>query len=168
MICHSSKIMRAKEIDRLVSRIMKVSLPGIHSKRGSFKTSEARYIAMYLRKKYLKQSLNAMAKEWGYCNHTVTRSGVLNVKNHIQTEKDFAIVISLLERMVEQRIQKITKDKKRYNDHFGLKQKGVSVDAKQRIVSISELSLTEMKGHNKKVINRLIDLGYGIQLVIGL
>ncbi|MCX6231111.1 MAG: hypothetical protein NTZ33_06165 [Bacteroidetes bacterium] len=160
--------MRAKEIDRLVSKIMKVSMRNIRSKRGSFKVSEARYIAMYLRKKYLHQSYNSLAKEWAYSNHTVTRSGILNVSNHIETEKETAELIRLLELMVEQRLQKISGDKKRYNDHFCLKQNGHCIDAKQRILSISEISFNEIQGRDKKMMLRLVSKGYGIQLQINL
>jgi len=156
--------MRAKEIDRLVSKIMKVKLSSLHEKNGKRSISEARYIAMYLRKKYLKQSLNAMAKEWGYSNHTVTRAGVLNVENHLQTEKDLREKLRNIEIVLEHRLDIISRNKRKYNDHFLLKQKGINVDAKQKIISANEFTFITMCRQEKKILSRLTGLGYALQL----
>jgi len=160
--------MRAKEIDRLVGKCMDVPVGSIHAKRGSFVASEARYIAMYLRKKFLHQSLNSMAREWGYSNHTVTRAGVLNVQNHIETEKALREKVKTIEIIVQHRLDIITRNKRKYNDHFLLKQKGVSVDAKLKIVSLSEEQLEELKKGSKKMVDRLVGFGYGVQYEISL
>ena len=47
--------MKGREIDKIVSKMMKISLIDIRSKRGNRRVSEARFIAMHLRNKYLKK-----------------------------------------------------------------------------------------------------------------
>jgi len=158
--------MRAKEIERLVSRVTKVSIKQMHVKRGDADQCEARSIAWYLRKKYLKHSYNMMSKEYGHKNHTSVRKGVLNVIDHIETEKDLRELVALLERMVEIRLNKITVDKKRYNDHYFLKSKGVGLDAKLKLVYLTEESLNELNKVSKKTVSRLSSNGYGVQFEI--
>ena len=156
--------MRAKEIERLVSRVTKISIKQIHTKRGDADQCEARSIVWYLRKKYLKHSYNMLSKEYGHKNHCSVRKGVLNVIDHMDTEKELNATVKLLERMVQLRLSKITNDKRNYNDHFSLKQKGVTVDAKLKLVSITEDSLIELNKSSKKLVSRLGQNGYGVQL----
>ena len=160
--------MKAKEIDRLVSKMMKVPLVLIKSKGGNRKVSEARFVDMYLRRKHLQQSYNALAKEWGYSNHTVTMSGVKNVINHLETEKLLKEKINYVDKVVEHRLKIICFSKKRYNDHYRLKLKGISVNARQKIISVCENTLNDMYGHDKKMVNRLIAIGYGLQLELSI
>jgi uncharacterized HAD superfamily protein len=160
--------MRAKEIDRLVSRIMKINIDRIRAKGGkgsNRKESEARFIAMYLRNKYLKQSLNSLAKEWGYANHTVTLIGINNLKNHLETEKELAYKVTLLGKMVEQRLQEIKRNKKRYNDHLMLKNH--SIEVKNEIVSIDENKYNSLSNSCMRKLKSMVEMKRGVQFALG-
>ena len=158
--------MRAKEIERIVSRITKVTIKNMRAHRGCSEWCEARSIVWFLRKKYLKDSYNKMAKEYGYKSHKSVMDGVNTLKGHIETEKDLRDLVRLLDRMVEIRISKINHDKKRYNDHYFLKSKGVGLDAKLKLVYVTEESLNELNNVSKKTVSRLSRNGYGVQFEI--
>lgn len=156
--------MKGREIDKIVSKIMKIKIERIRSKGGKGsdrKESEARYIAMHLRNKYLKQSYNKLAKEWGYTNHTVTMHGIKNVRNHIETEKQLAVTVSILERMVELRLKKVVKNKRRYNNNLYLKQKGITV--KNEIASADADLIESLSSRCQKKLQQLAAIYHGVQ-----
>ncbi len=156
--------MKGKEIDRIVSRVLKVSIKDIRNKGGNRKISEARFVAMHLRNKYLKQSFNSLAKEWGYTTHTVSMTGIKNVRNHIETEKELSALVRLMERMVELRLEKICRNKKRYNDHCYLKQKGIEV--KNEIVSLNVNMVESLSKSCIKKLNRMVEMQKGVQFAM--
>ena len=160
--------MKAKEIERVVSRITNVSIDMMHTKRGNRVACEARSITWYLRKKYLGHSFNKMGKEFGHKNHCAVRKGVLNLKDHIETEKELKNTIDLLEKMVVNRLDKITIDKRRYNDHYLLKQNCVKVNAKLKLVSLDEQTYEDLGKSSKNMVSRLGKIGYGIQWELGI
>jgi hypothetical protein len=160
--------MRAKEIDRLVSKIMFVSVKEIHGKSTYHTISDARHIAMYLRRKYLKFSYPMLAVAFQKKHHSTPRAGVIKVMNLMETDHCFFEKVSLLEKMLEERIPKLIQDKKRYNNHQLLRKAGYKVDAKQKIICISQYAFDILKGTNKKRVDNLAMLGYSIQLQISM
>ena len=156
--------MKGREIDKIVSKIMKIKIERIRSKGGKGsdrKESEARYIAMHLRNKYLKQSYNKLAKEWGYATHTVTMNGIKTVRNHIETEKELAYIVNIIERMVELKLKDVVKNKRRYNNNLYLKQKGITV--KNEIASADANLIESLSSRAKKKLQQLAEIYHGVQ-----
>ncbi|MFZ4412689.1 MAG: helix-turn-helix domain-containing protein [Bacteroidales bacterium] len=160
--------MRAKEIDRLVSKIMCVSVKEIHGKSTDHTISDARHIAMYLRRKYLKFSYPMLGAAFQKKHHSTPRAGVIKVMNLMETDHYFREKVMLLEKMLEERIPKLIQDKKRYNYHQLLRNAGYKVDAKQKIIFISQDAFDTLKGTNKKRVKNLAMSGYSIQLLISM
>lgn len=160
--------MRAKEIDRLVSKVMHVSVKEIHGKSTEHNISDARHIAMYLRRKYLKFSFPMLANAYKKKHHSTTRSGVIKVMNLMETDHYFYEKVKLIEKMLDERIPKLIQDKKRYNNHQLLRNAGYKVDAKQKIIYVGQYAFDTLKGTNKKRFENLAMLGYSIQLQISM
>ena len=155
--------MRAQEIERIVSKITNISLQLLHTKAGCKNVCEARFMVFYFRKKYLKHSYNSMAKEWGYSNHSSISSGMKAFRGHIETEKELRELVNFIDKLIAFKLPKLIMTKKIYNDHYLLKETGVAVDAKLKLVSICEDKLNALDKTGKKRVNRLVNVGYGVQ-----
>lgn len=151
---------KERELDKIVSRECKISLEKLYSKGGKGSTHyecECRAIAWYLRKKILNISFNKSSKKWGYVSHTTVMFAVRNLIWHIETENKLAEKVSLIENIFLKRIDIVQKNKRKYNDQYLLKMKGIKCSTKLKTVSLVSDNNCEL------ILNRLKQFGYTFQ-----
>lgn len=153
------KMLTAQDIDKIVSRITKISVEAIHSDETKREISNPRAMAMLKCKEFLKWGTVKTRKHYNKDSHTTVMSALKTITSLINTDQKFKDMSIKIDAAIRKR-QAYYIQKERYNLNYRIRQKNYTLDHKSKTVSINpgELSKLEkrqvaklIKKHNYKI-----------------
>ena len=129
--------MNYNDIDRIVARTFKIKVSTIHSNSHKVEVIFARAAAIKLSHDLLKYSFNRLSKVYNKRSHNTAGNAYRVAGNMYDTDPEFRALFDQARNKAKAFLDGWKPRKQRYNLHYRLREKEISVDNKSRTVSIS-------------------------------
>jgi hypothetical protein len=153
-----------KDIDKIISQVTGISIEQIHSASQKQTVCDARNLAMLKCKEQLRLSTIKLRKLYEKDSHTTILSDLKSAKNLIETNPLASERAAKVEKLIQERKELLLVRKQHYNLCYRIRQKGLILDRKRKILSIHPDRQEELK---KVPFVKLIKIyGYSVQYSI--
>lgn len=157
--------MKKYHIDRIVAPLFGVSVARMHQKTQKEPVIFARMLAMLLCHELLGHNWNRLRRAYNKQSHSTVRHAVITARNMVETNSLFREKYNTALAECRALSPLIKRDQRRYNMHFNLRAKSISVDARQRTISIGQHQ-ENFISENKSLRRFITKNNYAIQYAI--
>lgn len=122
-------------IDRIIARHFGIK-ENLHSRDKKTASIKARHAAMLLCSQVLGYSLHRIRRAYGRKSHSGIHHNLKVASNLYDTDRAFRAQYDAARAEAEAQLRAWKPTKQRYNLHYRLRQKGIQVNTKERMISI--------------------------------